>query len=199
MKKILLSGLLFLSLTQTSQAALIGSQLSVEAIFQLTPSSPIETIGFLTTATVIDPGIEFPSFQALEVPGAGLGTGLVDTSVDVGDNFIEIDFDNTSPFTSFASAFQNTLVFTFDSLAAISITGATIDTGVTTLGLTAGDVTFSGNQLSINVEGLSFNTSTFVQIDLLSEGGPSAVPLPSAIWLFGSGLLGLLGFRRQSK
>jgi hypothetical protein len=197
MKKTLLFGLLLLSLTQTSQAALIGSQLSVEAIFQSTASSPIETIGFLTTATVIDPGIEFPSFAALDVPGDSLD--LVDTSVDVGDDLIEIDFDNTSAFTSFASAFQNTVVFTFDSLAAITFTGATIDTGVTTLGLTADDVTFSGNKLSINVEGLSFDTSTFVRIDLLSEGGPSAVPLPSAVWLFGSGLLGLLGFRRQSK
>jgi hypothetical protein len=30
------------------------------------------------------------------------------------------------------------------------------------------------------------------------DGGPSAVPLPPAIWLFGSALMGLVGFKRKA-
>ena len=197
MKKIILTGLLLLPFTQTSQAALLGSQLSVEAIFQSTPTSTINTIGFLTTATVTDPGVEFPSLAALDVPGDTVT--LIDVSIDVGDDFIEIDYANSSPFTLTASGFQNSLVFTFDSAAAITFTGAIIDTNVTTLGLAENDITFLGNKLSINFESLSFNTSTIARINLVSEGGVSPVPIPSAAWLFVSGLLGLLGFRRQLK
>ena len=197
MKKILLTGLLLLPFTQTSQAALIGSQVSIEGIFQSTPTSTIQTISFLTTATVTDPGVEFPSSAALDI--AGDAFTIVDTSIDIGDDFIEIRFDNTSPFRSFSSGFQNTAIYTFDSAAAITFTGATIDTSVTTLGLAENDITFLGNKLSINFESLSFNTSTIARINLVSEGGVSPVPIPSAVWLFVSGLLGLLGFRRQLK
>ena len=193
MKKTLLTALIYLISTQTSQAALLGSELSLETIFQSTSASSIVTTGFLTTATVTEPGIEFRSLRALATPGSS----LVDVSINAGDNFIEIDFDNTRPPNLFVPAFQNGYLFTFASIAAINITGASIDTGITSLGLTANDLIFSGNQLFVNVEGLSFNTSTFARINLTSEGGVNAVPLPGTIWLFCSALLALIGVRRQ--
>ena len=52
------------------------------------------------------------------------------------------------------------------------------------------------------------NTSTFTQVGrvllsadgLLTVGnpGPAAVPLPAAVWLFGSGLIGLVGIARRA-
>jgi len=58
---------------------------------------------------------------------------------------------------------------------------------------------------------ISGHTGTWVQSDFLASfsgstssdsfapanGGPSAIPLPGAVWLFGSGLLGLIGLGRK--
>ncbi len=184
--------------TQTSNAALLGTDLSIETLFQQTSSSTIETIGFLTTATVVEPGVEFPSLASTEVVNPPLGLTVVDVAINAGDAFLEIDFDNVTH-TGFAFSFFNGYAFTFDSSLAVTFTGATIDTSVTTLGLTQSDLSFSGNQLFVNVEGLSFNTSTFARINLTSDGGPSTVPLPAAIWFFGSGLVGLVGVARRKK
>ena len=192
------AAILFALSGKITYAALLGSEISLETIFQGSASSPIDRIGFLTTAIVMEPGVEFPSLEALEIPGAGIGTGLVDTTINVGNDFLEIDFDNVTH-TVFAPALQNTYVFTFDSSVAITFTDATIDNSVTSLGLSSSDLTFSDNKLFINVEGLSFNTSTFARINLVSVGGQNAVPIPTAGWLLGSGLLGLIGIARRKK
>jgi hypothetical protein len=36
-------------------------------------------------------------------------------------------------------------------------------------------------------------------IDLVAVGPPSEIPVPAAVWLFGSGLLGLVGIARRKK
>jgi len=192
-KKLIIGSLIYMASSHSGYAALLGSELSIETLLQSSSTSATSTIGFLTTATVVEPGIEFVSLQALETTGST----LVDVAINAGNDFIEIDFTNTSPLNSFNSAFKNGYMFTFDTVAAIDITGATIDTSVTSLGLSSSDLVFSGNQLFVNVEGLSFNTSTFARINLTSTGGVSAVPLPSAMWLFGSGLIALSAFRKS--
>lgn len=195
-KGLLVAGIIFAISGQTSEAALLGTDLSIESVFQQTSASPIETIGFFTTATVVEPGVEFSSLAATEVINPPFGLQLVDVAINAGDDFIEIDFDNVTH-NRYLPAFLNGCVFTFDSSVLVDITGATIDTSVTTLGLDQSDLTFLGNQLTVNVEGLSFNTSTFARIDLTSVGGPVPVPDPATVWLFGSGLLGLLGVKRH--
>lgn len=172
---------------QVSEAALIGTEVLFESIFQASSNSPEIKLSSLNTVTVKEPGIEFPSLKALQTNNPS-GLGLVDTTINVGDNFIEFSFTNSAPFTRFASGFRNGYVFTFDNAAMPSIRQALIDRAVTTLGLSDNDVTFSGNKLEVNVESLPFNTSTFARIDLTVEGGPSPVPVPAAVWLFGSGL-----------
>ncbi len=193
--KIILAGLLFVSISQASYAGLLGTNLSLDTVFQRTSTSPIINLSLPTTATVIEPGIEFPSVLALLVSNPD-GLVLADTSINVGDDFLEIDFDNATNISNFDAAIQNTYVFTFDSTAALSITSATIDTAVTTLGIIESDISFSGNQLFVNVEGLSFDTSTFARINLSSVDVP--VPTPATIILF---LIGLttLGFIRRLK
>jgi len=90
-------------------------------------------------------------------------------------------------------------VFQFDSIAAATITGASINTAVTTLGLSPSDVRFSGNRLFVNVEGLTFNTSSFARIDLTVEGGPAAVPEPQTSVLVAAGLLVFAGISRRQR
>ena len=47
-------------------------------------------------------------------------------------------------------------------------------------------------------DGESFSyTQTFVMFDPLNQ--PGEVPVPAAVWLFGSGLLGLVGVARRKQ
>jgi FG-GAP-like repeat/Bacterial Ig domain/RTX calcium-binding nonapeptide repeat (4 copies) len=164
------------SLTSGSGAGLMGTELSIQTIFQSTPTAQPTIIGSLTTATVTEPGVEFPSVKDSEV----FGQLVVDVAINVGDNFIEIDFDNSLPYTSFATGFRNGYLFTFDHAAAPNITGAVIDTAVTTLGLSADDLLFENNSLFVNVEGLTFNTSTFARINLTVDRiNPAVVTGPT--------------------
>ena len=196
--RLLACGLLILFFTKVSEATLLGTELSIETVFQQTSGSTVETIGFLTTATVVEPGVEFPSLAATEVINPPFGLQVVDVAINAGDDFIEIDFDNAT-FAMFASAFLNGYIFTFDSNVAVDIVDATIDTAVTTLGITASDIAFSGNQLTVNVESLPFNTSTFARINLKSVVGSSPVPEPALAWLLSFGLLGLVGITKRKK
>ncbi len=191
-KRLLVTSIIFLLLGQTSEAALLGTNLSIETVFQQTSTSAVETVGFLTTATVVEPGVEFPSLAATEVINPPLGLQVVDVSVNAGDGFLEIDFDNVTH-TSFSPAFFNGYVFTFDSSVVVDIASATIDTSVTTLGLEQSDLTFSGNQLTVNVEGLPFNTPTFARIELTSTNGPCGdlLNVPPAIYEKSSGKLNI--------
>lgn len=189
----------FYAMTQISEAGLVGTEVMRESIFQSTASSPLNKLTLLNTITVRDPGVEIPSLKALQVVNP-LGMHLVDTAIDIGDNFIEISFRNTAPDTSFAPGLFNGAIYTFSHAVAPSISGALIDRSVTTLGLSDSDVTFSGNKLSINVEGLRFNTSTLARINLTVEGGPPApVPVPAAVWLFGSGIAAIWGLHRRRR
>jgi len=61
---------------------------------------------------------------------------------------------------------------------------------------------------SILVDGITYtspDTPVFIPDNsdryayLSMSGAPSAVPVPAAVWLMGSGLLGLMGFSRKAK
>lgn len=193
MKLAAIVAVMFSAMAQLSEAALIGTNLGFETVFQSLPTSQEIKISSTQTVTVTEPGIEIPSVKALEVSNPS-GLSLVDVSVNAGDNFIDIGFANSAPFSLFASGFRNSYVFTFDSAATPTITSASIDRSLTTLGLSDSDVTFLGNKLEVNVEGLSFNPTTFARIDLTSV---NPVPLPPAVWLFGTGLAALVVMKKR--
>ena len=195
MKCLKLAAAMAISLASgNASAALIGTQLSIQTQYQQYAESEIHTTGFLTTATVVEPGVEFSSLAATEVENPPQGFQVVDVAINAGDNYLEIDFSNVNHF-SFSSAYFNGYVFTFESSVAPVITNATLDTSITTMGLVNSDLLFTGNQLFVNVEGLLFNTSTVARINLDSV---NPVPVPAAVWLFGSGLIGLIGVSRRS-
>lgn len=60
------------------------------------------------------------------------------------------------------------------------------------------NILFDEIRISLLVEGtVDLSTKTFFTLDNLEY--VSAVPVPAAVWLFGSGLLGLAGFARRKR
>ena len=178
-------------------ASLIGTELSLRTQGQATPTSELFVVSFPASAIVTAPEVEFPDVASLFDPSVGVPPGfansLVDVAIDAGEDFIEIDFTNSAPFFQFASGFQNTYVFTFDSTVDLQLTNATIDDSVTTLGLTPDRIDFVGDELFVNVESLPFNTTTFARINLNAV----AVPEPSSLLLLSG--FGVSAFARRRR
>lgn len=185
-----------------STAGLIGTDLTLSGLNQLTSTSQAFTSSFPRVARVTEGIVEFPDVASLFNPNDPKPPGwgaLVNTSIDAGDDYIQIDFENAGSGV-FASGFENTYVFTFDSAALATLVGASIDRSVTTLALSDSDLRFGGNQLFVNVESLRFNTASFVRIDLDVVGGPTTpVSAPGSTALLAISLLplGLLRHRRR--
>lgn len=209
MEKNLFSGLalaaaLFISSSaHAATVSLIGTELSLRTEAQATPTSQLFVTSFPASATVSENLVEFPDVESLFDPTVGVPPGfassLVNVAIDAGEDYLEIDFANSAPFFQFATGFQNTYVFTFASSVAVNITDAVIDTNVTTLGLTDERVTFSGNELFVNVQSLRFNTSTIARINLTAEQAVAPVPLPAGLPLILTGLLGFGLMARRKK
>lgn len=200
MKIVIIAALL---LNTSAYAGLNGTELSLRTLSQGTPSSTPFITSFERIVTV-GPGVEYPDVASLFNPATGVPPGfahsLVNTAIDVGNDYIEIDFDNAGSST-FATGFENTYIFRFDSSAIVDIKGAEIDSAVTTLGLQPSDIRFIGNELFINVESLPFDPSTFARVNLVVEGGPLPIPEPEtyAMFLAGLGLMGFMTRRKQTK
>ncbi len=180
-------------------ATLVGSELSLRTEAQLSSTSQLFVTSFPVSRIVSESTVEFPNVESLFDPTVGVPPGfagsLVNVSIDAGADYLEIDFDNAG-FQRFASGFKNTYVFTFSAPIALQITDVLIDPQ-TTLGLTLERVTFDGNELFVNVQGLQFNPSTFARLNLqtiaTSEPDPVSVPEPSPVFsLVGAMLAGTI-------
>lgn len=178
----------------TSTNGLLGSEFSAEVQFQPVATSERFAVSFLATAIVDENQVEFPSLGALEISNNPLNLLVVDVAIDVGKDFIEIDFDNAGSGT-FASGFFNGYEFIFDDLVAVDIIDAVIDPISNLAALTPESLNFSGNSLSFSVDGGPYNPSSFVRINLEAARIPPIVrvPEPPSIVLAVIGML-LLGF-----
>jgi hypothetical protein len=82
----------------------------------------------------------------------------------------------------------------------LSLYGAGVDQSGLTVGGTYTLFGLSGNgNSSGSAYGYNVGTVKFASDVLTFTGNPSAVPLPAAVWLLGSGLLGLAGVGRRRK
>lgn len=147
---------------------LVGSDFRLRTQGQSTSTSQLFVTSFPASATVSDSTVEFPDVASLFDRSVGVPPGfarsLVDVSIDAGADYLAIDFDNAGS-GRFATGFQNTYVFTFTAPVALQITDVLIDPS-TTLGLTPDRITFDSNQLSVNVQGLRFNSNSFARLNL---------------------------------
>ena len=127
--------------------------------------------------------------SSLNCPGASpicSGFGGSTVSFSVASTSISYNFPGAG---SYATGSFNGFDFTGLTFADA---GSLLSFGLVTnmTGLTAADVSFTGNSIEINLQGLSA-TGTFTLN--LSESA-SSTPEPSSFWLLGSGLLGGLAF-----
>lgn len=168
------------SVTQ-AHASLLGTQLTLGTIQQASSTSQPVSGTFPRTATVVDPGVEYPDVNSLTNPGVRLPPGfdsVVNVAIDAGPDYITYNFANAGS-GRFTTGFQNTYVFTFSDPSTVDLTSATVDPS-TTLGLSNADLSVSGDQLFVNVSGISFNSSNFARIDLGVTGGPTGTSSPSS-------------------
>jgi PEP-CTERM motif len=193
---------------------LVGSELRLRTEAQSTPTSQLFVTSFPVAAPVSEAAVEFPTVASLFDPSTGVPPGfarsLVNVAIDAGANYLAIDFDNVGSSTRYASGFQNTYVFSFTAPISLQISDVAIDPS-TNLGLTRDRVTFAGNELFVNVQGLSFNPNSFARINLDGVIGSdpgsdtgsdtsAAVPEPSTMLLAGgAALLGGVFKRRRDR
>jgi PEP-CTERM motif len=174
---------------------LVGSELRLSAEIQRTPTSELLVNRFPVSAIVSESAVEFPTARSLFPPNEFPGFSIVNVAIDAGANYLELNYANAGS-GIFANTFQNTYVFGFTAPIALQITGVAIDSR-TTLGLTPNRVTFAGNELFVNVQGLSFNPNSFARINLegvmggsdSDSGTSTAVPEPSTMLLAGGAAL----------
>lgn len=122
----------------------------------------------------------------------------------------DVGFDLTATYSGFDGGI--TYTFTGGSLSAGTLLTATFDTmAILSLGGGQGvftaDLTYTGGSLvagltSGRIEGNLLNATSgdfsgaFTANTMIAKAG-AVVPVPAAVWLFGSGLLGLIGIARK--
>ncbi|TXL12340.1 hypothetical protein BMR05_15710 [Methylococcaceae bacterium HT4] len=205
MKKLLLTSLLFISLNQLCNAGLVDAEVVFKTKYQAHTGGKALTTTIAGPQTIVEPGVEFPSDTSIAAIAAGKRGDsityqhnhetyysvvdvdmypMIIVGVNIGNDFIEFDYTDSG---KFSRVFQNTYIFEFnnDSLP-VDITSATIDRSVTTFPLTDDDVQFVGNQLSINVQGLPFNSDSFIRINVGAGDPGYAVgdTGPAGGWVF---------------
>lgn len=134
--------------------------------------------------------------------GSSSGSGIVSMGSTVASHYIFFDpAGNTTQQGSIT--FDSNIFGIITSTANLAASDFLINTGVNYLnpslrGLESGDsVTIAGLN-SINVDWFAGTPGDYIRV--LTDFSPGAVvPVPAAIWLFGSGLIALVGFARRKR
>ncbi|MCP3672132.1 MAG: VPLPA-CTERM sorting domain-containing protein [Gammaproteobacteria bacterium] len=110
--------------------------------------------------------------------------------MDIFDNGFYVDYTDA---TFWGPAAYNGFVLTDvgNAIADFTTFNYTLDTNMG--GLTLASLNITENGLGINWQNLSFDANTYVKLTM------SAVPIPAAVWLFGTALIGLVGFGKRRK
>lgn len=142
--------------------------------------------GVVNASTIFMPTGGNVNFTALSSFNDQLATFANAADLLVGNNPVNITFGN--PYTIFGNSLKSgTLALTSDFVVGL---GVNTGSGISWLA----DTGFSGSSAAGNLSFISSNSSTNI---LLNNAQVQVVPLPAAIWLFGSGLLGLCGVVRR--
>ncbi|MDB4409326.1 VPLPA-CTERM sorting domain-containing protein [Gammaproteobacteria bacterium] len=171
-----------IGLVSTSNAGLIGDTINCDhaTVSFITCNPSPAVVGSGTEFTVLTDQFFFDvsdtSIMITAGPIANPGTGwefiLSDLDWDGSGEIVGIDnfFSNVGPLTPPDPRFPT--------------------------GVIESDIIVSPHSIFIDLSTSTWESGDFVSFDLI---GISSVPLPSALWLFGSGLLGLIGISRRKK
>ena len=134
----------------------------------------------------------FVAGAGVEVTNIADGMGTLDIS---GSNIL-VDFSSDSAFNG--AAF-NGWVLTDETDSLTAILGVTINPATNMAGFSLSNLSWTGDSISVNWQGLGFNPGTFVSLDV--SFGQTAVPEPStwAMMLFGFGAAGVSLRRSQRR
>lgn len=151
--------------TAASAASLIGDTIQFDYLF---PDSTSVYGSYSTTvATGNADAIDFLGYFKFDPEASGFK--------------IPFTSDATWTSTSFNGFKLSSLDFDDNS----SITGYTLDTNMG--GLDASRIAFTGNTFSVNWQGLSFDTNTYVNVGFKTDSSSTAIPTPALL----PGLIGL--------
>ena len=124
--------------------------------------------------------------------------------IDIGEDTGTMDIFNTGFFVDFTKTWtfdpnvvQNRFELTdaFNDIPDFSAFTWMLTTNTL---LTMGDVTIGTSVIGVNLKGLVVSLESFIQLEV-SAVPVSAVPVPAAIWLFGTALMGLVGMSRRTR
>ncbi len=212
-KSILLASTLFVTSTTIATAATIWTDWT-----DLTLGYPGTASGTLGTIEISYSGEVFrgsvtnvtPNIWNPETTYVG---GLVDTSPDTIGDYIGLNGSTNTGTITFSSTVTNPVIaiwslgspstgasFTFDAIPVLQVGGPNSSYGGSSIVVNGntvsgnegnGVVLFEGNYSSLSWISTNENWYAFTV--------GSAVPIPAAAWLFGSGLIGLIGVARRKK
>ncbi len=171
---------------------------------------------------VVYPALDIQQYSAdTGVTSTATGLTMDGTAITIinADNSVYYDFtDQNFSLTSDASGYGTLSVGDGSILTASFLNLSLIDLGNLPGGLFTGignfnaDLVYTGGSMAANlqtgrIEGAFRNAtgviklgSTFTANNLTAKiGEVQTVPVPAAVWLFGSGLLGLLGMAKRKK
>ena len=196
----------------TGGAALTQGGTFVKLIVPFTESNPDNTVGSNTFQTPnlygfdegqnIDISVDLDVNILADGMGGGGGAGIVPMGSTVASHYIF--FDPQSRTTQVGTvSFDSEIFGIITNTANLAASDFLINTGVTyqnpgLRGLEGGDTVTITSLDTIIVDWSAGSPGDYIRV--LTDFSPGAViPIPASVWLFGSGLLGLIGIARRKK
>ena len=159
-----------------------GKQLSVQVYFP-DLNSPVGTPQVFTANGT----------NEVNFGGAAPGGFIVAVGLIVSDTTIEFDYKQASGFTN---ATFNGYVFKDVSTDIPAFTSLAVDPATTLAGFGASRISFTSNQINVNVAGLAANVGTVLKLDLTVA---APVPEPASVALLGLGVIPAAALARRRR